>query len=226
MTQLTLGIDRLSNKALAADGYQLPSMDKQAERRFGRLMIKKAKADKLFNPYKNKVATEKTKEVPTHADLALDLAWGKGVTTAALVKRTGLASKSASNVMAGLVRFNYLKVDPSRKVGRFSTWVLTDKGRDRVAKVQKRGSGQRRKAKRYANSIDRDTMLKLSVLGVTSAYLSKVTNTSSQRANRFLQDQREAGNITIIGRTNDGNRSVNIYGITMQGEYVMKGGVL
>lgn len=75
MTQLTLGIDRLSNSKLAAFGYQLPSMDKQTESRFGRLMIKQAKVDKMYRPEKNIPSAEPDKKMPS-GDVALNMAWG------------------------------------------------------------------------------------------------------------------------------------------------------
>lgn len=153
---------------------------------------------------------------------------GWGITTSALSKATGLSIHRASNVLSNLCRSKYLIADDSRKKSRAVTWVLTQKGRDKVERLwgARSGSGQRKKATVYKNAMQRDVMLKLAVNGVTTRQLSDACKSSVQKANQYLQVQCKAGLIEKIGMTAQTTRGAVIYGITLQGEYVMKGGVL
>jgi hypothetical protein len=153
MQQLELKINRLSDDDLSAFGYRLPSMSKQQETRFGALMVKKAKSDKMLrDPGKGlpeathpiTIATALRYNAP-YRDVALSLiaAFGK-MTTGDLALNTGMSSKKAGSLLANLRKRNYITTTGTRETsggGMPYEYTLTPHGKDLLKALKEKNNG-------------------------------------------------------------------------------------
>lgn len=147
MKQLNLGIDRLSNDNLLAHGYQFPSMDKQEEERFGKLMVQSAKDTGMFNTddkwpgaFGKHVGNTRENEIQNFSGLVriLDAITLHGsITSKELADELGINKPAATNRLRYREKAGYIKHQGWQQVGmaRSKLFILTQKGKDLLKEV-------------------------------------------------------------------------------------------
>jgi len=153
--QLELQINRLSNANLLKKGYKLPSMSPQQEHRFGRLMEKAAKADKIHSgPDKglpkgarsSSIELALSKAAPNRDAALKHIAKAGKVTTKEFALIMGWPSKKAGTLLANLRKRKYVSTNEIRVVtggGMPYVYRLTKHGKALLRAVYEREDGKK-----------------------------------------------------------------------------------